>query len=65
MRTMTRMTSAGQMPRASGTAILPHAAVPESPGSARARLRPISEFADFVKTLVDRTLDIARGRYEI
>jgi hypothetical protein len=53
------------MPRESGAGILPRAGVSETSGSRRARARRLSALADSVKTFVDRTLDIARGRYDM
>ena len=61
---MTRMTSAGRMPRAMGALMVQRVAL-DSPGSGRARTRSLSALADFVKTFVDRTIDVARGRFDM
>jgi hypothetical protein len=46
-------------------ALMVQRAALDSPGSGRARTRSLSALADFVKTFVDRTIDVARGRFDM
>ena len=65
MRPAARMTSAGRLPRQTGAVMLARTAGAGGPGGGPARARPLSAIAEFVKTFVDRTLDVARGRYDM
>ena len=65
MRPTARMTSAARLPRQTGAVMLTRTAVAGAPGAGPARARPLSAIAEFVKTFVDRTLDVARGRYDM
>jgi hypothetical protein len=59
------MTSAARLPRQTGAVMLTRAAGTGAPGGGSVRVRPLSAIAEFVKTFVDRTLDVARGRYDM
>jgi hypothetical protein len=59
------MTSAVRLPRQTGAVMLTRTAVAGAAGGGSARARPLSAIAEFVKTFVDRTLDVARGRYDM
>ena len=65
MRPSARMTSAVRLPRQTGAVMLTRTAVAGAAGGGSARARPLSAIAEFVKTFVDRTLDVARGRYDM
>lgn len=65
MRPTARMTSAARLPRPTGAVMLTRTAAAGAPGAGEARARPLGAIAEFVKTFVDRTLDVARGRYDM
>ncbi len=65
MRTMSKSATAMRFDRGEMVQSAPRGAVPSRSGGAAAASRPANTLADRLKTFVDRTLDAARGRYDM
>ena len=65
MRPATRMNGTVRLQRQGGAVMFTRAAIAGAGDAGPAKARPLSAIAEFVKTFVDRTLDVARGRYDM
>lgn len=65
MRTMSKSATAVHFDRGQTTQAAPRAAAGTQSSAAVAASRPANTLADRVRTFVDRSLDAARGRYDM
>lgn len=65
MRTMSKSAAAVRFDRGEMTRSAARGTAPARSGGAAAATRPADTLADRLKTFVDRTLDAARGRYDM
>lgn len=65
MRTMSKSAVAMRFDRGEIIHSTPRGTAAAQPGGAVAASRPANSLVDRVKTFVDRTLDAARGRYDM
>jgi hypothetical protein len=65
MRTMSKMATAVHFDRGHATQAAPRATAGAQSSAAVAPSRRASSLVDRVRTFVDRTLDAARGRYDM
>lgn len=65
MRTMSKSATAVHFDRGHATQAAPRATAGAQASAAVAASRPANTLADRVRTFVDRTLDAARGRYDM
>jgi hypothetical protein len=65
MRTMRKSATAVHFDRGHATQAAPRATAGARSSAAVAASRPVNTLADRVRTFVDRTLDAARGRYDM
>lgn len=65
MRTMSKSAGAMRFDRGEMAQSAPRGTAPVLSSAASAASRPANTLADRVRTFVDRTLDAARGRYDM
>ena len=65
MRTMSKATTVVHFDRGHATQAAPRATAGAQSSAAVAASRPANTLVDRVRTFVDRTLDAARGRYDM